>query len=76
MGNKNTAEASSSKSQNGVIMTTGDGDWSKPAMMAVPKEGYFELERGRYGPIFPRTPGLLRVHDHRKGHTRPRGSYP
>ena len=24
--------------------------------MAIPKEGYFELERGRYGPIFPRTP--------------------
>ncbi len=23
---------------------------------AIPKEGYFELERGRYGPIFPRTP--------------------
>jgi hypothetical protein len=31
-------------------------DWSKPAAMAIPKEGYFELERGRYGPIFPRTP--------------------
>jgi hypothetical protein len=24
--------------------------------MAVPKEGYFTLEEGRYGPIFPRTP--------------------
>jgi len=24
--------------------------------MAIPKEGYFTLERGRYGPIFPRTP--------------------
>ena len=24
--------------------------------MAIPKEGYFELERGRYGPVFPRTP--------------------
>ena len=33
-----------------------DADWSKPAAMAIPKEGYFELERGRYGPIFPRTP--------------------
>src|SRR6185437_7570909 len=33
-----------------------DGDWSKPAAMAIPKEGYFELERGRYGPLFPRTP--------------------
>ena len=33
-----------------------DADWSKPAAMAIPKEGYFELERGRYGPVFPRTP--------------------
>ena len=33
-----------------------DGDWSKPAAMAIPKEGYFEFERGRYGPVFPRTP--------------------
>jgi hypothetical protein len=33
-----------------------DQDWTKPAAMAIPKEGYFELERGRYGPIYPRTP--------------------
>src|ERR1700693_3823244 len=32
------------------------GDWTKPAAMAIPKEGYFELEKGRYGPIFPKTP--------------------
>ena len=31
-------------------------DWTTPAAMAIPKEGYFELERGRYGPVFPRTP--------------------
>lgn len=30
--------------------------WSQPAAMAVPKEGFFKLENGRYGPIFPRTP--------------------
>jgi hypothetical protein len=24
--------------------------------MAIPKEGYFELEKGRYGPVFPKTP--------------------
>src|SRR3982074_1494488 len=24
--------------------------------MAIPKEGYFKIEQGRYGPIFPRTP--------------------
>ena len=32
------------------------GDWTKPAAMAIPKEGYFQLEQGRYGPIFPKTP--------------------
>jgi len=32
------------------------GDWSKPAAVALPKEGYFKPEKGRYGPMFPRTP--------------------
>jgi hypothetical protein len=31
-------------------------DWSKPAAMAIPKEGFFKPEQGRYGPIFPKTP--------------------
>ena len=31
-------------------------DWSKPAAMALPKEGYFEHQQGRYGPVFPKTP--------------------
>jgi hypothetical protein len=31
-------------------------DSTKPAAMAIPKEGYFKLEQGRYGPIFPKTP--------------------
>jgi hypothetical protein len=31
-------------------------DWTKPSAMAIPKEGYFKLEPGRYGPVFPRTP--------------------
>ena len=31
-------------------------DWSKPAAAAIPKEGYFTLEQGRYGPTYPRTP--------------------
>lgn len=31
-------------------------DWSKPAAMAIPKEGYVSLKNGRYGPIYPRTP--------------------
>lgn len=33
-----------------------EGDWTQPRAMAIPKEGYFELEKGRYGPIFPKTP--------------------
>jgi hypothetical protein len=35
---------------------TNTNDWTKPAAMAIPKEGYFKLEQGRFGPIFPRTP--------------------
>lgn len=31
-------------------------DWEKPKAMAIPKEGFFEREQGRYGPIFPGTP--------------------
>jgi hypothetical protein len=31
-------------------------DWAKPAAMAIPEEGYFKLEKGRYGPTYPRTP--------------------
>lgn len=31
-------------------------DWTKPAAIAIPKEGYFKFEQGNYGPILPRTP--------------------
>ena len=31
-------------------------DWTRPAALALPKEGYFQLEQGRYGPQFPQTP--------------------
>jgi hypothetical protein len=37
-------------------MSATDHDWTKPAALAIPKEGCFQLERGRYGPVFPRTP--------------------
>ncbi|MGC2576650.1 MAG: hypothetical protein WA376_03650 [Terrimicrobiaceae bacterium] len=36
--------------------TNKQNDWSKPAAMAIPKEGYFQLQQGRYGPTYPRTP--------------------
>jgi len=31
-------------------------DWTKPAAMAIPREGYPSLQNGRYGPLYPRTP--------------------
>ncbi len=31
-------------------------DWTRPKALAIPKEGYFKLEQGKYGPVFPRTP--------------------
>ena len=31
-------------------------DWTKPSAMAIPKDGSANVEKGRYGPVFPRTP--------------------
>ncbi|HEX4576146.1 MAG TPA: hypothetical protein VH117_02250 [Edaphobacter sp.] len=31
-------------------------DWSQPAAMAIPREGFFTPQNGRYGPTYPRTP--------------------
>jgi hypothetical protein len=39
-----------------AVETPGNSDWTKPSAMAIPKEGYFEVEQGRYGPVFPQTP--------------------
>ena len=36
--------------------TSTQEDWTQPAAQAIPKEGYFEFEQGRYGPVFPKTP--------------------
>lgn len=33
-----------------------DNGWATPSAMAIPKEGFFKLEQGRYGPIFPKSP--------------------
>ena len=35
---------------------TKQNDWTKPSAQSIPKEGYFALEQGRYGPTYPRTP--------------------
>ena len=37
-------------------MPAHDEAWAQPAAKAIPPEGYFKLERGRYGPTYPRTP--------------------
>ena len=39
-----------------VVETPKKTDWTKPQAMAIPKDGYFKVEQGRYGPLFPRTP--------------------
>lgn len=33
-----------------------DHDWTKPAALAIPEDGYLVEERGRYGPVYPKTP--------------------
>jgi hypothetical protein len=35
---------------------TATEDFTKPAAMAIPKEGYFEKVEGPFGPLFPKTP--------------------
>ena len=39
-----------------TIAPAKETDWSKPAAMAIPKEGYFTVQNGRYGPTYPCTP--------------------
>jgi hypothetical protein len=39
-----------------AVVSRKEDDWTKPAAMAIPKEGYFKYEEGNYGPVFPRTP--------------------
>ena len=39
-----------------TTMPAAEYEWNKPAAMVIPAEGYVELQRGRYGPVFPRTP--------------------
>jgi hypothetical protein len=54
-------------------MAEGDRDWTKPAALAIPKEGCFELERGRVWPGVPQDSGLLWVLHHCEGEGGPRG---
>lgn len=38
------------------MAATTNHDWSTPAALSIPKEGFFKKEDGRYGPVFPQTP--------------------
>jgi len=38
------------------VASAKETDWTKPAAMAIPKEGYFKLQNGRYGPVYPQSP--------------------
>ena len=57
-----------------------DNDWSKPKAVAIPKEGYFTLQQGRYGPTYPRTPAcygftiIAKIRPGHRGQERPPGA--
>src|SRR5215472_2222903 len=54
-------------------------DWSRPQAMAIPKEGYFEFQQGKFGPVFPKTPAcygftiIARIKPGREGTIREHG---
>ena len=52
--------------------TSRQGDWTKPAAMAIPEGGFFKDEgkQGRYGPMFPKNSDLLRLLHRREHHPR------
>ena len=37
-------------------MSEPEHDWSNPPQWPSRRRGYFELQQGNYGPVFPRTP--------------------
>jgi hypothetical protein len=51
-----TAKPTTSAPVTSAPATPTSQDWTKPAATAIPKEGYFKLEQGRYGPVYPKTP--------------------
>lgn len=48
--------SASAKDAGGDRPSVDVNDWTKPAAMAIPEGGYFEVTKGRFGPIFPKTP--------------------
>ena len=51
-------------------------DWSTPKAVAIPKEGYFTLEQGRYGADLSANARVSRLHDHREDQAGHRGRDP
>src|SRR5437764_193303 len=46
-----------SRGRSAVEETNGrQPEWANPRAVAIPPAGYLTLERGRYGPTYPRTP--------------------
>ena len=54
MATQATPSGDPTKSQ--ATETTKQDDWTIPQAMAIPKEGYFNREEGRYGPMYPKSP--------------------
>ena len=44
------------ESQSRVAPASPESDGLQPKAMAIPKDGYFQFEPGRYGPAYPKTP--------------------
>src|SRR6478735_2974723 len=57
-----------------AMSDTQQGEWIKPAAMAIPKGGVHKdkAQQGRYGPIFPDA-SMLWLFDPRKNHPRSGG---
>jgi len=51
-----TEERNSASKGPEIVEKPRTNDWTNPQAMAIPKEGYFKVEPGRYGPVFPQTP--------------------
>ena len=54
--------------------TPKQNDWSKPAAMAIPKEGYFKNSNRAGTAHLSQDAGVPWLLDHREGHSRPRAS--
>lgn len=49
-------EPKTDKKKPQIVEKPRPNDWTNPQAMALPKEGYFAFQEGRYGATFPQTP--------------------